>query len=141
MLTGARTDGSDFASASDVVEFLVLAAAQSIVFSTTVVLLEVSLDPLAEFQVVLVLGLNKLRNVDVTLDSVLLESCLQYLVVVYKFVFVLGAPLYASVGERSRVEAIHDSAVDSARRALLDLRNAQLHRREVLGWTLEVCFV
>ena len=88
---------------------------------------------MAEFQVVLVFGLDQLRNVDVSLDSVLLESCLQHFIVVDEFVFVLGATLYASVGERSRVEAIHDSAIDSARRALFDLRYAQLqHRRKVL---------
>lgn len=71
-------------------EILVFASCQGVVFVTTVILLEVSLKPLAELEVVKIASLDELCDIDMSLDSVLIKGGLQELVVVNELVLVLG---------------------------------------------------
>ena len=74
-------------------KLLVLASCERVIFLAIVVLLKVSLQPLAELKVVEILALGELGDVDMSLDSVLVEGVLEDLVVLYELVLVLGAPL------------------------------------------------
>lgn len=107
---------------------MVLSAGEGVVLITGVILLEVSLEPLAELEVVEVAGLDELANINVPLDSVLVEGVLEDLVVVDELVLVLGSPLDSREGERVRVERVEDGAVDGARSTLLDLGELKLYR-------------
>ena len=89
-------------------KLLVLAASNSVVLLTIIVLLEVCLEPLAELEVVQVASLHQLGDVDVALDSVLVEGLLEDLVVIDELVFVLGAPLDSTESERPRVEGVQE---------------------------------
>ena len=65
------------------------------------------------------------------LDSVFVESILEDLVVLYKFVIELGIPLDLAQVESAWVNCIHHLAVNSTRRALLDFRQLQLREIEI----------
>ena len=119
-----------FVSTSNVVEILVLAAARAVVGLAVVVLVEKGLDPLAELQVVLVLGVFQFANVNMALDAVLVKSSLQNLVVLDKFVLVLCLPLDTAKGERVGVQAVHNCAVNRTSSALFNLLHTQLQRVE-----------
>ena len=84
---------ANFATSQNVVKLLVLASCERVIFLAIVVLLKVSLQPLAELKVVEILALGELGDVDMSLDSVLVEGVLEDLVVLYELVLVLGAPL------------------------------------------------
>lgn len=84
---------------------------------------------MAELKVVQVAGLDQLADVNMSLDSILVKSVLQDLVVVYELVLVLGAPLDSREGERVRVEGVKHGAVDSTSGALLNLSQLQLKVR------------
>jgi hypothetical protein len=66
----------DFVASRNVVELLALATGWSIVGLPIVVLLKVCFDPLAELQVVLVFSFDKLSDIDVAFDAILVECCL-----------------------------------------------------------------
>ena len=83
---------------------MVIATTKSVIFVTIVVLVEVSFQPLAELKVIQVARLDQLCNIDVTLDTVLVESLLEDLVVLDEFVFVLCIPLDSFVREGAWVE-------------------------------------
>jgi len=83
---------------------LIPTTCQGIVLVTRVVLLPVGLEPLAELEVVQVASLHQLGDIDVPLDSVLVEGVLEDLVVVDELVLVLGTPLDPLEGERVGVE-------------------------------------
>lgn len=110
-------------------ELLVLSATQSVVFLTIVVLLEVSLEPLAELEVVEVASFGQLGDVDVALNAVFVEGLLEHLVVLGVLVLVLGAPLDSGEGERSLVEGVEHGAVNGTSGALLNLGELQLKVR------------
>jgi hypothetical protein len=118
----------NFTAACDVVKILALASSGSIVGLSIIVLVEESLNPLAEFQIILVSRLLELGHVDMSLDSVLVERCLQNFVVFNELVFVLSLPLHSMEWESVRVEAVHNAAVDRSRGALLNLVYIQLKR-------------
>ena len=126
---GRHTRGlerSDFTPTSYVEKFLALATRQRIIRHPCEVLFEVSFDPLAKFEVVLVFGFHQLRNVDVPLDPILLKGTLKHFVILDELVFMLGTPPDPTEGEGARVEAVHHATVDSASCALLDLADPQL---------------
>jgi hypothetical protein len=108
-ISGGRRDLS---TTKDVEELLAFAATYGIVGLTIVVLFEVGFEPLAELKVVLVLSLGELSNFDVSLDTVLVEGVLENLVIFDEFVLMLGIPFYLGELKGSRVETIHDSAVN-----------------------------
>jgi len=85
------------------VELLVLSPAKGVVWLATVVLLEVSFQPLTELEVVLVSRLGELGDFDVTLDAILVEGLLENLVVLNEFVFVFGIPLNLTEVESSGI--------------------------------------
>ena len=103
---------SDLSGAENVEKFLSLAAADSVVGLAIVVLFKIGFEPLTKLKVVLVLCLGELADFDVALDAVLVEGVLENFVVLDEFVLVLGVPLDFAEGEGSRVEAVHDGAVD-----------------------------
>lgn len=117
---------SNFVSTGNVVQILVLAATGSIVRLSIILLVEKCLDPLNELKIVLVSGLNQLSDIDVTLDSILIETLLQNLVVVNILMFCLSCPLDSTEGESAWVQAIHDATVHCSSSALLNLLNAKL---------------
>lgn len=84
-------------------ELLVLSPAKGVVWLATVVLLEVSFQPLTELEVVLVSRLGELGDFDVTLDAILVEGLLENLVVLNEFVFVFGIPLNLTEVESSGI--------------------------------------
>jgi hypothetical protein len=110
----------DFVASRNVVELLALATSWSIVGLPIVVLLKICFDPLTELQVILVFGFNEFSNIDVALDAILVKCCLQYLIVLYKFMFVLCLPLYSAVGEAARIQRVHYAAINGCCRALLN---------------------
>ena len=112
------------ATSGDVEEILALTPGGAIVGLPIIVLVEEGFDPLAELEVVLVLGLDELVDVDVALDSVLVEGVLEDLVVLNELVLVLRAPAHSLERKGVGVEAVHDSAIDSSRRTLLNLLHA-----------------
>ena len=83
---------------------------------------------MAELKVIQVASLDQLADINMSLDSILVKSVLQDLVVVYELVLVLGAPLDSREGERVRVEGVKHGAVDSTSGALLNLSQLQLYR-------------
>jgi len=85
------------------VELLVLSPTKGVVWLATVVLLEVSFQPLTELEVVLVSRLGELGDFDVTLDAILVEGLLENLVVLNEFVFVFGIPLNLTEVESSGI--------------------------------------
>lgn len=117
---------ANFAAAKDIEELLVVATTKSIVFFAAIVLIEVSLEPLAELKVVQGTGLHQLGHIDVPLDAVLVEGLLEDLVVVDELVLSFGTPLDALEWERAWVEGVEHSAVDRASRTLLNLCELQL---------------
>ena len=123
MLAGG---GANLTASQNVVELLISATTKGVVLLTIVVLLEVCLEPLAELEVVQVLGLDELGNVDVPLDSVPVKGLLEDLVVLDELVLMLGVPLDSAEGEGVGVERVENCAVDSSRRALLNLGQLQL---------------
>ena len=84
-------------------ELLVLSPAKGVVWLATVVLLEVSFQPLTELEVVLVSRLGELGDFNVTLDAILVEGLLENLVVLNEFVFVFGIPLNLTEVESSGI--------------------------------------
>ncbi len=118
----------DFVASRNVVELLALATGWSIVGLPIVVLLKVCFDPLAELQVVLVFSFDKLSDIDVAFDAILVECCLQDLIVLHEFMFVLCLPLNSAVGEASRIQAIHYAAVNGRCGALLNFGDPKLQR-------------
>lgn len=118
-----------FVATSDVVEILVLAAARTVVRFPVVVLVEKGLDPLAELQVVLVLGVFQFSDVNVALDAVLVKGSLQNLVVFDELVLVLCLPLDTAKGERVGIQAVHNGAVNRTRGALFNLLHTQLQNK------------
>lgn len=64
MLRRSASNLIDFVASGDVVEVGAFAAARAIVGSAAVVDLEVLFDPLAELQVVKILGLDKLLDLE-----------------------------------------------------------------------------
>ena len=120
--------GTDPTATENVEEVLIFAPAQSIILVTRVIFLEVGLEPLAELEVVQVASLDQLADVNMSLDSILVERVLQDLIVVYELVLVLCAPLDSRKGERVGVERVKHGAVDSTSGALLNLRQLQLYR-------------
>lgn len=84
-------------------ELLVLSPTKGVVWLATVVLLEVSFQPLTELEVVLVSRLGELGDFDVTLDAILVEGLLENLVVLNEFVFVFGIPLNLTEVESSGI--------------------------------------
>jgi hypothetical protein len=129
-----RLGSTNFATSQNVVKLLVLAATQSVVLFTVEVLLEVGLEPLAELEVVEVLGLHELGNVNVPLYAVLVEGVLEDLVVLDELVLVFGAPLDSREGEGAGVEGVQDGAVDGPSGTLLNLGQLQLKRADG-SWT------
>jgi len=85
------------------VELLVLSPTKGVVWLATVVLLEVSFQPLTELEVVLVSRLGELGDFNVTLDAILVEGLLENLVVLNEFVFVFGIPLNLTEVESSGI--------------------------------------
>ena len=83
---------------------------------------------MAELKVIQVASLDQLADINMSLDSILVKSVLQDLVIVYELVLVLGAPLDSREGERVRVEGVKHGAVDSTSGALLNLSQLQLYR-------------
>jgi len=132
LLTHAHTStllgrgSTDLTSTKDVVKFLVLSPTDGVVWLTTVVLLEVSFQPLAELEVVLVSRLGELGDLDVTLNAILVEGSLENLVVFSEFVLVFGIPLNFTELESSGIECVHDGAVHGSGCALLDLGELKL---------------
>jgi hypothetical protein len=57
----------------------------------------------------------------VTLNAVFVESRLEDLIVIDEFVLVLGLPLNPTIWECSRVQTVHDTAVDGGSGALFNL--------------------
>ena len=112
-------------------KFLVLSPTKGVVWLATVVLLEVSFQPLAELEVVLVSSLLELGDIDVTLDSVLVEGLLENLVVLNEFILVFGIPLHLAEVESSGIEAVHHGAVHGSSCALLDLGELKLKKGEL----------
>jgi len=90
------------------------------------VLVKKCFDPLTKFKVVLVLCIFQFAHVDVALDAILVKSCLQNLVVFYELMLVFGLPFDTAEREGVWVQAVHDSAVNCSRRALLNLLHAKL---------------
>lgn len=80
-------------STSDVVEVLSLSSCRPIVWFSIIVLIEVSFQPLTKFEVVLIFCLLKFSNIDVALDSILVESSLEHLIVFNELVLMFGLPL------------------------------------------------
>ena len=76
---------------------------------------------MAELKVIKVAGLDKLANVNVPLDAILVKGVLKDLVVVDELVLVLGSPLDSGEGEGARVERVKHCAVDCTSCALLNL--------------------
>lgn len=95
---------------------------ECIIGLTVVVLVEVALEPLAKFKVVLIPRLCEFLHINMSFHSIFVERVLQDLVVIDEFVLVLGAPLDLGEVEGPRVNGVHHAAVDGARRALLNLR-------------------
>jgi hypothetical protein len=93
----------DFTATCDVIEVLALAPAWTIVGLTIIVLVKIGLNPLTEFQIILVFCFLKLCHINVSLDAVLVEGSLQDFIVLYKFVLVLCLPFHSVEGERIRV--------------------------------------
>ena len=73
-------------------QVLVLAASKCIIRLPIVVLLEESLQPLAELEVVEWSGFDKLTSLNMSLDAILVKSILEHLVVLDILVLVLGLP-------------------------------------------------
>jgi len=71
----------------------------------------------------LILGSTKNLHVDVSLDSILLESLLKHFVVIGELIIVLGIPLDLIKVEGAREDRIHNLAVNGASSTLLDLLN------------------
>jgi len=104
-----------------------LTCRKGIVIKTSSALsLPITLDPLQELQVVLVLRPDQLIDVDISLNSIPLEGCLQNLVVRNKLVLALGHPVDLPHGDSARVASIDDLAIDGARSALLDFVDVHL---------------
>jgi len=70
---------ADLITAENVEEILVITTCQRIILLTTIVLLEVGVEPLAELEVVEGARLHELGSVDVPLDAILVECQLQAL--------------------------------------------------------------
>lgn len=121
-----RCKRTDLVATEDVEEILVVAASQSVILITAVVLLEVSVEPLAELEVVEGSSLHQFRGVDMPLDTILVEGELEDLVIFDIFVLSFGVPLNALEWESARVHRIKHGAVDGARSALLNLRQLKL---------------
>jgi hypothetical protein len=97
---------SNLASTENVGEILTLATTNGIVGLSIIVLLEVSFQPLAELQIVLVLCFHELAHLDMALDAVLVEGLLQHFVVLNKLMFVLRVPLDFTEVKSSGVKAV-----------------------------------
>ena len=109
-------------------EILILASAKRVVFVTIVVLVEVRFDPLTELKVIQRACLHQLGDIDVPLDTILVEGGLEHFVVLDVLVLAFGAPLNTGEGERARVEGVHDCAVDGTSGALLNFSQLQLQK-------------
>ena len=82
---------------------------------------------MAELQVIKIPSLDQLGDINVPLDSVLVESLLQHLVVLNELVLMLGSPLYFAECESTWVQRIKNGAIDSTCGALLNLGQLQLY--------------
>lgn len=82
---------------------LIFAAGKRIIFFTIVILIEISLKPLAELEVVKISSLDELGHINMSLDAIFVKRLLEHLVVLNKLVFGLGLPLNFTEGEGSWV--------------------------------------
>ena len=82
----------------------ILATTQRVVLLAIVVLLEVSLEPLAEFEVVKITALNELAYINVSLDTISIKGCLEDFVVFNIFVFMLSTPFHSLERESVRIK-------------------------------------
>ena len=90
-------------------------------------LIEEGFNPLAKLEIVLVFGLYKFVDVDVTLDAIFIECVLEDLVVFNEFVLMFGAPLHSCKRKSIRVQTVHNPAVNSPSRTLFNFLDSQLY--------------
>ena len=74
----------------------------------------------------MVLGLHELVDLDVSLNTVLIECALQDLVVLDEFILVLSIPLDLAKLKGSSVKTVHHCAVNRASGALFNLSQLKL---------------
>lgn len=113
--------GSYFPASKNIKEILALSSCDGVIRLSIIVFLEVGFEPLAELEVVLILSLDELVYFDISLDAIFVKGVLELFVVLDIFILVLCVPPDLAKSEGSRVEAVHDSAVDGSGGALFDL--------------------
>lgn len=86
-------------------------------------LVEEGLDPLTKLKIILILCILKFTNIDMALNTVLVESALEDFVVFHEFVLMFSLPLDSTERESSRIQTVHNSAVNCPGSALFNLLN------------------
>lgn len=96
----------NFVSSKDIVQILILSACKSIVLISAIILLKVSLEPLAELKVVEISCLCELAHFDMPFDSILVKGVLEYFVILNILVLVFGSPLDLAEWKRAWEESV-----------------------------------
>ena len=114
------------ASSSKIKELNSLSLCSSIVRLAIVVDVKVSLEPLHKFEVVLILSFHELCNFNMSLNSILLKSLLQYFEVVDEFELVLRCKAYFSNSYSSGINSVKNLAVYSPSCTLLNFSQLKI---------------
>ena len=84
------------------------------------------LEPLAELEVILILGLDKLININDLLDAILLEGCIQDLIIFHPLIVEFCIPFHFLHIESAWVNLVDNLAIDGCGGALLNFRKLKL---------------
>ena len=114
------------ACSSKIKELNSLSLCSSIVRLAIVVDVKVSLEPLHEFKVVLILSFHELRNLNMSLNSILLKSLLQNFEIVDEFELMFRCKVYFSNSYSSGINSVKNLTVYCPGRTLLNFSQLKI---------------